>query len=158
MKRKDVEIDGKKYQVEKLDAVTASWILNSLVAASAEMQRPADTSTASVPDKVATLTAKEREDMAQATVALMWTMAGSKLPIDKYRYIQQTALQACFWQSADSPTTTTFEPVMMRDGRWANRELSDNVKTVTRLITEVLQFNLSAVFLEDAYPSNLVGS
>lgn len=155
MKTKDVSIGGSLYRVSKFDATIGAWILSNLVAASAQAKKPdiqSSDKTGPMPD-MDKMSEKERDDFAQANVAYMWTLAGTVLDLDKYKTIQQYALRACSKQVVSSPTQMTFEPIVMVDGRWAIDSLRDDTNTVSRLIVEVLQFNLAPVFLEDAFRS-----
>jgi hypothetical protein len=146
-KQKEIEINGNRYQLRKLDALMASWILNLLVVTSSKNQpnsKLTEEERASIEAEMGKLTPEER---GSNMVKLMWATAGAELDFERYQKIQNLALKACGWLS---PASSKYEPVIMSDGRITVGALEDDPVAVTKLVGESLEFNLSVFFTVNA--------
>lgn len=139
---KDEVIKEKRYRIQLLDALTGSRILHALLAGMAKVQQTDKDSEES--DAFRNLTAEEKGD---AAVQAMWIFAGNDLSREKYEEFQKACLQCCsVYPNEDAAPM----PILMANGRWADRELSHDIATVGELIVKVLQFNFSPFFTESA--------
>ena len=133
--------------------MTGSRILNLLLASA--MKAAADTPDTGPSEGTKPSTIEEAQEM----VAAIWLTVGVNIPEDTYAWIQRMCLRAAnLYLTEQTPPV----PVLSKNGRWADKELEFDSPTVNRLITEVLQFNLSRFFFKDALSespdSQLAGS
>ena len=137
---KDVTLNEGRYQVQKMDARTASWLSNLLVASMLKMQ-PADNGGSAAENSPEPELSPE--DKAKGAVAAMWLTCGATLSEDVYAKVQSCCLKACRVYDGASGAAM---PILMNDGRWACKELENDAPTVNSLIMEAMQFNLSGFF------------
>lgn len=146
METKDVTIDRHRFQLGRMTPLVGSRILNVLISSSVKTISEASQSE----DKTgqASFNALSSEEKARDTVATLWMLAAANTSEEIYSQLQKYSLQACaiYVGESDAPPI----PVLAKNGRWADRTLEEDVKTVNKLILESLQFNLSAFFLESA--------
>jgi hypothetical protein len=146
LKTKDVEINNNRYQLRKLDALVASWILNLLVVTSSKLPKPdSDVTVEQREEMEAAMDSMKAEDRGRQMIKFLWAIAGAELDEERYRKIQLHALRVCSWVSPAGNS-----PVIMADGRITVPALDDNPMSLTQLIGESLEFNLSVFFQGDA--------
>ena len=137
---KELDVDGKKFQLRRISAETGAWILNVLISAmfkSASVEE--STSEQAAFDK------SEPVEKANAAVAAMWISIGTAVSLETYKQIQRCCLQTCMLYVGGNPV-----PLISTNGRWADASLEKSVTVVNQLIIEVLQFNLAPFFIESA--------
>ena len=137
---KNVEIEGARYQLSKMTAMAASRIKNLLLAAAvsspmakaaAEQRGAAEQAVAPTPEN------------ADGAVVVMWITAGQVLDEGVYSQIQTICLKTVAECVEGSEAAI---PIMMADGRWANKDLERNPTAVDSLIIEALKFNIAPFF------------
>lgn len=137
---KDVEINGQKFQIKKMTAMTGSWLSNLLVATALKLASGAPDAEAQPQDDLSP------EERATAMIGALWLTAGSTLTEEQYARIQHKSLSCCARHiEGGNPIS-----VMMSDGRFADKELEQDGVMVGRLIMESLTFNLTPFFLASA--------
>jgi len=118
---KDFEFDGKKYQVGKLPAKTAMWIVTQFFTkfAPANIEKGLDIK--NLPDN--------RQAMSE----------------DEFSSLVDYCLMACRRYDKVGDTDIPM-PVMPQKGRWALKELEYDFAAVTALVINALAFNIKSFF------------
>ena len=132
---KSVTIDEANYQLRRMTPAVGSYIWQLLMKAvykSQEGQKEDVTQPAPLPD--AMKPSNEERLRGMCGVAFMF------LGFDDFQFVQRN----CMLKLSREEATAGYLPVMADDGRWANKELEQNPFLVTRLMVEVLAFNLSS--------------
>jgi hypothetical protein len=139
-KLKTVELDGIEYQMGRLPADAGSFILMRLMGAGltgGSLGKPLEDTPADV-----AAVAPTGEEMVRA-VCFAAFMRG--LSFEDLRFVQrQCMMVVARWELTAGQRVPM--PVMSSTGQWAVAEVGENVGLVTRLMIEVLVFNLSDFF------------
>lgn len=119
---KDVDIAGRKFRINKFDALTGSYIIYTVMTQILPMGM-----------------GKKIDGLDES----------SSMPImskEKFREIQIDCLKAC---SEIKPAGNSIAPmpIMMSDGRWASEEYENDAPLVMALTVQVLGYNIQN-FLE----------
>lgn len=140
-KTKVVEINGKSYEIGRFTPQTGSWIANLLITTMLKSQKDGapETQEESADDKVSA------EEKAAGLVSILWLMASSDLPEATYARIQNHALLVCGQIHQEGAGATG---IIKESGKWIATELQDDAPTISKLVTEALQFNIAPFFLE----------
>jgi hypothetical protein len=115
---KDVELKGVKYRIGQMDAMTGGKIL-SLV----------------LPKLIPYL--DEKQGLNPAAIIQMLPSLGS----DSLNEIQRDSMKVCSIYKGEG-----IVPIMMVDGRWANKEMEFDAVTVLALTCHAVIFNLAPFF------------
>lgn len=130
---KEVEISGQNFQIGRMTPEVGARIGNLLITSILKIRGRGDNNEGS-PSVTPT---------PEEAIEGMWVVATDTLSEENYSYIQRRCLLVCSQRiTADSPAA----PVLMKDGRWASKELSRDIAAVNSLIAESLKFNLAGFF------------
>lgn len=143
-KIKEVEVDGAKYQLTKLDPVKGCFIWQQLMSAiikrQSEMQtmRP-DDAPASDPDAAPKSTPEQR-------LRSMCGLAFMSMTYKDFEFMQSSCMRVVFSLATGSPM-----PIMTDSGQWTKdgEAIRDNPMLMTRMTVEALVHSL-APFLEES--------
>jgi len=132
-----------------MTALVGSRILNVLISTSAK-QTSSEAPAEEKAQEKSLFDNLPEEEKANLIIASSWMLIGTNVPEDVYTQIQKNCLKTCsVYISPDAPPT----PVVMSDGRWAVKEIENDIPTVNQLIIEALQFNLAPFFTASALKS-----
>jgi hypothetical protein len=135
-----------EYRVGRLTAFTGNWIRSVLLTAA--LKQSAGPSGEALDEKDhAAIDQMDPERRADGLIATMWLMGASSVGEADYQRIQLHCLQVC---SKILPESGTTVPILMKDGRWALKELEYDIPVINELVIKTLQFNLSSFFRGDA--------
>lgn len=149
---KDKEVNGRWYQIGRLDASTGAWLFNRL------MQSMLQEMTAMTPEQMertqALISKAESEDPKaaepidpeKATTQSVMSML-QRLSRGDYREMVMLCFEVCsrYEGGADVPSGTVY-PVMSVRGEYVDKDLQDDPVGVSALLTQVLVFNLAPFF------------
>lgn len=144
----EVEVDGEKYTIGRMELFYAIHLKNVIVANSLKQRAGM-----AAPEQQSAEVEEESEDpkkSAEGTVAMLWLMATIGLGDAECKRIQQKCLTVCRYYVNGSPDPL---PVTLADGRITTPALQDNAPSIDNLITEVLKFNLYPFFFRAASKS-----
>lgn len=144
------EIKGINYRIGRLGAVRGAFIFNIVMTAGGRQARKElSTSTVEAPTPKQDKTPEEKEQAARDFVTALWAEAQLEINEDLSTRIQLWCLQLCARFNPAMPDAPP-DPVLMSDGRWAIKELEQDMVTVNALVAAVLGFNLAPAFTDDA--------
>jgi len=136
----DVIVNEKPYRIGRLTASCGSWIRSVLVGSIKVSGEGKDD-----PELEKRMSEMDPKERADGLVQMLWTTCGSGLSEEAYRTVQTRCLQVVSMENGAGPV-----PVMMKDGRFAVKDLEYDGPTVDRLVVEVLKFNIAPFFLAGA--------
>jgi hypothetical protein len=134
-KFKDVTVGERTFRLSKMPATDADWVKNQLVFAFCKDMKSSGEQTEQP---------EPTEQWALDLVKALWIKGGVVISRETYTDIQAICLRAC----ASVNDGVAGGPIMMVDGRWADQTVKDDVKTVSDLIVQSLQFNLLPFFYD----------
>lgn len=134
-----VELEGQRYQINKMTPKVGSYLWQKFVAAGFKAQQafggketPADPN-----DPVTKELSPEEKMRGVCAVSL------TQLDFEDYGFVMREAMRVV-WRDAATDVPGQFIPVMSDDGRWSFPDMEVNPMLVTRLMTEALVFNLAS--------------
>jgi hypothetical protein len=135
-KTKIVLLDEVNYQVRRMTPAVGSHIWQLLMKAvyKAQEGQKEEPTAPSVDNAEAKKPSNEERLRGMCGVAFMF------LSFDDFQFIQRN----CMLKLSRSEGAAGYLPVMADDGRWAASELEESPFLVTRLMVEVLVFNLES--------------
>lgn len=138
---KDIIVNGGRYQVSRMDAVTGSWLLFKLIDS---MRRIFTDGNAGEPTEAQELDSEQKEAATNAMIS------GMLMTLDKDEFIrvQREALKVV-GQYAAVGEKEVILPVLMANGTFAVPSLKSDIVSVIALTSGSLNFNLSPFFLGD---------
>jgi hypothetical protein len=136
----DVKIGESTYRISRLTADKGSWIRGVLISAIMKQQDESTTDNSGELDKI------DPVERANGLVAAMWLLSAGTVDQETYRRVQMNCLQVC----SIIPEGLDPLPILMKDGKWAFKELEYDAATVDEIVVKTLQFNLSPFFLGGA--------
>lgn len=141
---KELDLDGKRYQLRKMTPLVGSWISNVLISSSISASSGSGSGESSEE-----FNKLSPQDKAEAAVNALWLVAASRLSEDNYTKIQRYCLLVCSQYIQGGGAAV---PIFREDGKFA---LEQEPAVVNRLILEALQFNIVPFFVVG--PSNGAG-
>ena len=132
---KELTINEASYQIVKMPAQTGSWLLMLLMGKLMEVMSEESKTATSKPEEPA----KEANADEAASAAISFMLMN--LDEETFAKVQQKALSVCFKMVNDAPM-----PVIMRDGRFAIKELEYDIEGVLQLTSQSIRLNLSPFF------------
>lgn len=142
-KIKEVTVSERHYQVRKMTPQTGSLIYGKLIGVSIKFVRDEKLQQQAADSQLAPTDLNEQ---AAGAVEMLWKVAPSVLEDKACRDIQNDALRVCFYYPSEA--TGVAAPVLMADGRFADKALEDDGPAMAELIEEAVKFSVAPFFLK----------
>ena len=143
-------INGGEYQIGRMAPDIGAFILNRLIAAGVEADRRMAESQAQAPPPPARAADEAQATQAtpEDTVRTLCAAAFFRTPgfdLETYRIVQRATISVCSRMEGE-PTQKVPMPMMNAAGQWAIADVRDDIGLVSKLMTEVMVFNLKSFF------------
>jgi hypothetical protein len=144
---KTTTINGKSYQISKIQSDTGSWLLFKLMDALRKIMK-AEGGDEPEPalEPIVELTEDQKKAAAEAAASAAIQVMLMNLDRDLFGTVQRYALEVCGEFTAVGSEEVVI-PVLKADGKFANYNLSTDISTVAALTSQSLYANLSPFFL-----------
>ena len=143
---KDTVVNGKRFQISRMQADTGSWLLFKLMDALRKIMQAENNDQPEPIQPAVELTAEQKTAAAEAAANAAIQVMLMNLDEELFAKVQRHALNVCGEYSAVGPDEVIV-PLLKADGKFANFQFSTDISTVVALTSQSLYANLSPFFL-----------